>query len=939
MTTDLQTGRGPPATESLLERDAQLGVLQDLLEDAASGQGALALIEGPPGVGKSALLERAAGMARGRGVAVLHARGHELEREFAWGVARSLVETSLGTDRDELLAGPAGQARVLFDEGENGAGEAVAEPAFSILHALYWLVLRLAERQTLLLMVDDAHWADEPSLRFLVYLAGRLSDQPIGVVVATRAGELGEGGLLRQLAGEPSARVRALPSLGPAAVAELVRRRLPGADDELCARCFELTAGNPLQVRELLAAIEDPGDAAALAAAAEVAARSLARSVLRRLAALSPDAQALARGVAVFEDDAPLHLAAELTGLAAVAALAAADELARADLLRPGDPLCFTHPLVRAAVYGDLPFGERASTHRRAARLLVESGFSHECVSAHLLEAAPEGDAVVMEHLRATAQRAMARGAPASAVRYLERALREPPADAERAEVLSELGRAEAAAGLPDAVGHLEAAIGLAGEPRQRAALLLAYGRVLQHSGRLSDACEAFQRGRDELGEQSSELAVDLEGGYLAAAMQAPDRAASAHRQADAILAARRPGNRAELELASKAMVMRMWGESARDEILGTARRLLHDAERAHEHRDESRAIVHIAGCLSLCDDYAAAEAALGQMFADARRRGSASMFAAASQLRSRQRLWTGHVADAALDARAAFDVWRGALHMYLHPAAYCLVTALLEQDQLDEAGQALALGDREPAAVGFFAAWRQTALGRVAVRRGEDAAGLEAFLQAGRHLDELLATNPTVVPWRSEAGLAAQRLGRHEEARSLVADELALAERFGAPRAIGVARRAAGLLERGDAAVERLHAAVEPLAACGARLEQARTMVELGAAIRRAGRTTEARATLREALVLAEAVGAIALARRSREELRLAGGRAPAQVDPSGDGLTPSERRIAELASAGQTNRQIADALFITAKSVEWHLSNVYRKLDIRGRSQLPQL
>jgi DNA-binding CsgD family transcriptional regulator len=717
------------------------------------------------------------------------------------------------------------------------------------------------------------------------------------------------------------------------AVAELVRRRLPGADDALCARCFELTAGNPLQLRELLAAIEQQPHPVDADAAAEVAARSLARSVLRRLAALSPDARALARGVAVFEDDAPLHLAAELTDLRTVAALAAADELARADVLRPGDPLGFTHPLVRAAVYGDVPFGERARIHRRAARLLVESGFSHECVSAHLLEAAPEGDAVVLEHLRATARRAMERGVPASAVRYLERALREPPAEAERPAVLAELGRAEAAAGLPDAVEHLEAAIGLAGEPRQRAALLLTYGRVLQHSGRLGDACDAFQRGRDELDERGTELAVDLEAGFLAAAMQAPDRAAAAHRHADAILAAELPGNRAELELASKAMVMRLWGDAPRDTILATARRLLHDAP----YEDNARAIVHVAGCLSLSDDYAAAESAFGQMFADARRRGSPSMFAAASQLRSRQRLWTGPVADAALDARAAFEVWRGALHMYLHPAAYCLASALLEQDEVDEAERALALGDREPAAVGFFAAWRQTALGRLAVRRGEDAAALDAFLEAGRHLDELLATNPTVVPWRSEAGLAAQRLGRSEEARSLIAGELALAERFGAPRAIGVARRAAGLLERGEAAVGRLRSAVEPLAGCGARVEHARTLIELGAAIRRAGRATEARGTLREALVLAEAAGATALARRAREELRLAGGRAPARVDPSGDGLTPSERRIAELAGAGQTNRQIADALFITAKSVEWHLSNVYRKLDIRGRSELP--
>ena len=759
MSAELHPGRRPPAAESLLERETQLALLSDVFEGAFHGRGGLALVEGPPGAGKSALLDRAAGLARERGVVVLWARGHELERAFGWGVARSLLEPALagrdGAELDELLAGAAAPARAVLSAGDEGTSAEGSEAGFAILHALYWLVARLAEREPLLLVVDDAHWADQPSLRFLVYLAGRLSDQPIAVLVGARAGELGEDELLRQLAGEPGAQIRALPALGAEAVTELVRRRLPDADDDFCRRCLELTAGNPLQLRELLAAIEQqgrPADAASLAAAAEAAARSLARSVLRRLGALTPDAQALARGVAVFEDDAALHLAAELTGLGAGAALAAADELARADVLRAGDPLGFTHPLVRAAVYGDLPFGERARTHRCAAQLLIESGASRERISAHLLEAAPDGDAAVVEHLQATAHRAMARGVPASAVRYLERALREPPLDAVRPAVLAELGRAEAAAGLPDAVAHLEAAIGLADEPRQRAGLLLVFGRVLQHSGRLSEACAAFQRGRDELGEPHSELDVDLEAGYLAAAMQAPDRAAEAHREADGILATEHPGNRAERELASKAMIMRLWGDAPRAEILAIARRLFRDAEGAQDDGD-SRAIVHVAGCLSLCDDYPAADTALAHMFADARRRGSASMFAAASQLRARQRLWTGPVADAVLDARAAFDIWRGALHMYLHPAAYCLASGLLEQDEPDEAEGVLALSEREPAAIGFFAAWRHTAIGRVASRRGEHAEALEAFLESGRYLGELLATNPTVVPWRSEAG------------------------------------------------------------------------------------------------------------------------------------------------------------------------------------------
>jgi DNA-binding CsgD family transcriptional regulator len=207
--------------------------------------------------------------------------------------------------------------------------------------------------------------------------------------------------------------------------------------------------------------------------------------------------------------------------------------------------------------------------------------------------------------------------------------------------------------------------------------------------------------------------------------------------------------------------------------------------------------------------------------------------------------------------------------------------------------------------------------------------------LTVGRRAGELQAVNPAVLSWRSEAGLAAQRLGRIELARELIAEELALAERFGAPRALGMARRADGLLERGEAAVDRLRSADELLAASGARFDRTRTLIDLGAAIRRAGRPVQARETLRDALALAHATDALALARRAREELRLAGGRAPVPADARG-GLTPSERRVAELAAGGQSNRQIADALFVTVKSVEWHLGNVYRKLDIRSRRQL---
>jgi predicted ATPase len=289
------SGRGRPATDTLLERDAELRAVAELLDAAGAGQGGLALVEGTPGVGKSALLDRVAEMGRARELYVLRARGHELERTFGWGVARSLFEAALASlsvsDRDQLLAGPAAAAtRVLDTAGDGAAG---SRGGFSILHGLYWVVMGLAEREPLLILVDDAHWADEPSLRFLVYLAGRVPEQPVAVLAGVRTGEAGEAGLVEHLAGDPAARIYPLASLGEAAVTELIRDRLPQAGDDLCRRCFHLTAGNPLQLRELLAAIEQqaqPADAAALQAAAELAARSLAHSVVRRLGALSPDA-------------------------------------------------------------------------------------------------------------------------------------------------------------------------------------------------------------------------------------------------------------------------------------------------------------------------------------------------------------------------------------------------------------------------------------------------------------------------------------------------------------------------------------------------------------------------------------------------------------------------------------------------------------------------
>jgi DNA-binding CsgD family transcriptional regulator len=794
-------------------------------------------------------------------------------------------------------------------------------------------------------VVDDAHWADDPSLRFLIYLSGRVSEAPVGVLVAARSGEPGSADLVDVLATDPAARVHVLRPLGSAAVGELVRRRLPRAGQDFCRRCFELSAGNPLHLRALLAALEPSGprpDETDLAAGAATAARALERSVLRRFAAMAPPARALAEAVAVFEDEVPLDLAATLAELEPVVARTAADELVRADVLRLGDPLGFIHPLLRAAVYAGLPERVRGDRHRRAAQLLAAAGAADRQVCAHLLESSPAGEGEVVERLRATAGRALAHGAPASAVEYLRRALREPPSARTRPAVLAELGHAEATAGRAEAIAHLEAAIALVDDAEERARLLLESGRALHHSGRLTDACVAFRRGLDELdalGGQDTELRVGLEGGYLNAALFVPDRGPDARRRASEIMAgADKLASVAELALLSKAIMLELWAGGPRDELVTVARRLLGDGRLAEEDAADTQAAWQLIATLGWCDDYAGADEALRMAFADAGRRGSVLAYVLACVFRSRHALWTGPLGDAVHDGRAALEL-SPPQSVYLCSAAYCLVSGLLEQEEEDEAEAVLGYVDqRLPAPPPFFAAWRQMAGGRLAACRGDHAAAIDAYLAAGRHQTALGIVNPAVLPWRSEAALAARRLGRLERARGLVDEELALAERFGGPRPIGVARRAAGLLARGEAAVELLRSAGETLTGCGARVEQARALTDLGAAIRRAGRPSEARKVLREAARLADDVDARRVAVQARAELRAAGGRAPARVTGPGERLTAGERRVAELAAAGQTNRQIANALFITVKAVEWHLSNAYRRLGISGRAELGQ-
>ncbi|MGH9274876.1 MAG: ATP-binding protein, partial [Acidimicrobiales bacterium] len=443
----------------LLERDEELRAIRAGLDAAQAGDGCCVVIEGPAGIGKSSLLAVARAEAVERGFRVLTAIGGELERELPHGVVRQLFATAVTNDarRDRDLAGAAKLARPVLglDPSESSAHTSGESRLLEVLHGLHWLAVDLTTDAPLLLTIDDAHWCDGASLQFLVYLRRRLEGLSVLVLVASRPGEPGADERLLHLLSRDGRDALRPHGLSIKAATDWLRGCLAEAPHpEFTTAVHEATSGNPFLIGELITALVDDGVRPTREAATQVTAigpDGVRRAVLRRLDALGDGAGALARAVAVLGSGAALEDAAALAELAPATAAALVDSLVRIQVLRDERQLSFAHPLVRAAIYLDVPVAARAWLHARAARILADRGADANAVAAHLLETDPTGDATVVELLRGGARRAGEQGAMDVAATYLRRAGAEPPTPAVSAAVFAELGEAELAAGRPDA--------------------------------------------------------------------------------------------------------------------------------------------------------------------------------------------------------------------------------------------------------------------------------------------------------------------------------------------------------------------------------------------------------------------------------------------------------------------------------------------------------
>jgi DNA-binding CsgD family transcriptional regulator len=939
-------------TASLLERDEAISVVDEILASACAGEGSVTVIEAPAGLGKTALIDTARERAASAGLRVAVAHGAELERDFPFGIVRQLFERAVAgaaaDERQRLLAGPAALAtEVLGVEHErespgDRAAATLSQGAAATTHGLYWLVANLAERSPLMLSVDDAHVADTASLRWLGYLARRLDGLPVSVLLAARPREsTPEWQTLDGIVADRRTRTVRLAPLTRDGAVELICSALGRDPDvEFCDVCHFMSGGNPFLLRELIEAVARAGvepTAGSVTRVRELVPETVTRAVLLRMAGLPDAAPPLAWSVAVLESQASLRDAAALAELDVPRATRAADGLARAGILEQGFPLRFVHPLLRAAVMSDIPPAERSLWHARAARVIESGGAASDRVAAHLLRAQPAGDPWVVARLRHAAAQAVTRGDARSAVALLRRAFVEPVSDEARVPLLEELLQAAFSAMDPSAFEGLDVDVAaeVGAEPDALLRCAMPVMLTLFYAGREDEGLAAVERAAAFAASNGDEgLALRLVVRWMTFAQLEP---AEALRKLEPYTTAVEPGTFGARLLDASMAFFRCFSARPASEVGEQARRAFDHGRLVGELTGDDWVLGTCVFGLLLTDELGVAERVIEQVIEVARANGSASGVATGSFLRAQIAWQRGELIHAEGDAELAVRAFGEAGIVGSQPWMTALhVNTLVERGRVDDAAVAMtAVGmDGEVPPMWSFDSilWSRA---KLRIAQGRTQEGVDDVLELARRRGPPVGG---VVLYGSFSYIAPCmfQLGAREEARRLAEHELREARTWGTPRTIGQALRGLGLVTPGPRGLELLRDAVDTLARSPARLEHARALIDLGAALRRRNHRSEARAPLRAGLDVAYRCGAQPMAERALHELRATGAKPRTLVVSGVEALTASERRVAEMAAEGHTNRQIAQGLFVTIKTVDTHMTHVFQKLDLRSRDEL---
>jgi DNA-binding CsgD family transcriptional regulator len=818
--------------------------------------------------------------------------------------------------------------------------------SYAALYGLYWLAFNLMSTAPLVLIVDDAHRCDEHSLRWLDFLLRRADDLPLLVLLAYRGEEMVEpaASVLSEIVAQPDCTVVDLDTLVEAEVDEVVANVLAiRPDSEFTRACATVTGGNPLLLNRLLDELHRSAVrpvAACVRAVEEVGRDVVATSVLARLSSQHEPVRKVAAAVAVLGAGAETGTVAALAEANARQVAEALAVLRHNNIVAPSE-VDFVHDVVRSAVLDDLPTQELDSLRARAARLLNDAGRPIFEVADQLLRLSGLDELWMVEMLRDAAAMAERQGAPEVSVRYLRRVLDVELSEPERIRTQAELGRILSQIDPAAALPILRDVLAQVTDPDTYAPLAIQFATTAFSAVSYQEAIRVLAellgmlslKGGHTGSAEDRELAMLLESMLLVIGMGEKstfdlvrDRARTRSLPEGNTSAERRL-------LAATSMVGSLSCEP-REQLVERARRVLHFRE---IDADAWTARCALFG-MYLADEVEEVLAGAKQALAAAKAEGALWSYSYSMAWYSRVRHFVGDVREAAADSQTAAEICEQALWGESTAAQFnSWASVLVEQGHVEKAEAVLDQINR---------AWFEEAIlewplflhARARARwfRGDRDKALELLLRCGKSLDDAGVVNPVFVPWRTDAARLLVELGRRSEAAELVERDGELAHRWGTARAIGVNLAAQGMVTDGQRAVELLTAAVEVLADSPARLEEARAQYHLGAALLRIDDVQGARKHLRGSADLATLCGSLVIAGTARELAVAAGGRVGQSADSPVDLLTGSEHRVTTMAAAGATNREIAEALFVTLRTVETHLTSAYRKLRVTRRAEL---
>ncbi|MEU4657859.1 AAA family ATPase [Streptomyces sp. NPDC023723] len=950
----MATGLRQPSTgnRSLLERRQELRALDEALVrlcdtdgDPPHGRrGGVVAFTGPAGMGKTTLLARARAEAVARGCTVLSGRGGETEQELAFRVLRQLLQPSLAVLDDQERRAFLGSWYdiVAAALGLEATGAARAPDPLGVRDGLDWVMTRLTVRRApVVVLLDDAHWADLESLGWLASFAPRAEDLPLLIVTAYRPDELPpEADAFRALTERHGERPHSLAPLTEAAVARIVRNMVgEAAEDAFCAECWTLTGGSPFETVELAARLDEAGLTGIRADLATM--RSLASAVkgpglLDRLHRLGGPTVRFAWAVAVLGSPAPPELAATLAVVGAEEGAAATERLRAARILATGTGagggLEFVHPLIATAVHRAVPPGLRVGMHNTAAEAVRSAGLGPTAAARHLLEVPCEGKPAAVACLREAAREYLRAGAPEAARRVLARALQEPPPAEERAALLHELACATFLIDPAATVSHLRDALAEPDvDPGLRASIVFRLAQALAHTDQVAEA--AAMPGQEARRAGNARVRLRMQADHFVwSAFRAdePDSAARSRRLAR--LAERLPGRRLEERYI---LGLRAWDAVLRGEPRRTALAFAEEAlpgglSWTSEHQG-FEVPVSVALVFMYADQPGRAEELFTQGLAECERKGwRGSHLALGQALFGYIRYRRGSLAEAEDLVRTGLgiaDRVAGAVPAQWF-AVGILVQTLLARGRVTEArrlADRYRYGEAVPNAVIYPDP--RTVHAELLLAEGRHRAAARVLTEVGDWLDGRAWRNPAWCPWQLHL---ARAVARTEPGRAvdLARDAVRRARDFGAASVIGQALRTEAEVTGGPAALELYGAAVECLEASPAAYELARALVGHGVLLSRNGRVQEAADRLYQGLERAVHCGAEGLAGRARAELSAAGLRPLPLRYGQTDTLTARERRAAELTVRADPPDVIAKELRLTAQGVRQVLSSVYRKL-----------